>query len=261
MDINVLKRTDNEIVFLVDNISSAFANSLRRTMISEVPTMAIETIDFIKNDSAMPDELLANRLGQIPLTFDKRAYNLPENCKCGGKGCSRCQVKLTLQKRGPSMVYSDDLKCRNKDVEPVFKKIPIVELFEDQELIFEAYAQLGVGKDHAKWQAAVVGYKNVPVIKLNVKKDFEKYVNICPRHVFEIKENKLVVANPLDCNLCMECVDAANENEIKVETNENSFVFNVESVSGLTPEEIVYEAISVLENKVKDFSKSLRKIK
>jgi DNA-directed RNA polymerase subunit D len=159
MKIEVLEKTDSEIKFSVQGITPAFANSLRRIMVSEVPTMAIEWVDFKKNSSVLPDELLANRIGQIPLTFDRKAYKLPSECRCEGKGCSNCQVELVLKKKGPGMVYSGDLKSKDKEVQPVFDKIPVVELFENEELQFEATAQLGLGKDHVKWQAAVVGYK------------------------------------------------------------------------------------------------------
>lgn len=160
MKIEVLSQNDKELKFSVKGISYAFANELRRIMISEVLTMAIEWVDFKKNDSAIPDELLSNRLGQVPLTFDKKAYNMKETCEnCKGKGCSRCQVELVLKKKGPGVVYSRDLKSKAKDVQPVFDKIPLLELFEGQEIQFEAVAQLGKGRNHAKWQAASVGYK------------------------------------------------------------------------------------------------------
>jgi DNA-directed RNA polymerase subunit D len=159
MKIQILEKNGSEIKFAVQEISDAFANELRRVIMGEVPTMAIEWVDLKKNDSVMNDELLCNRLGQVPLTFDQRAYDLPEDCKCEGKGCSRCQVELILKKKGPGIIYSGDLKTKAKDVKPVFDNIPIVELFEGEEIQFEAIAQLGMGKTHAKWQAAVVGYK------------------------------------------------------------------------------------------------------
>jgi len=159
MKIQIVEKNDTEIKFVIQEITDAFANELRRIMMSEVPTMAIEWVDFKKNDSVVNDELLSNRLGQIPLTFDQKAYELPEECKCEGKGCSRCQVEMVLKKKGPGMIYSGDLKTKAKDVKPVFDNIPIVELFEGEELQFEAIAQLGKGKTHAKWQGVVVGYK------------------------------------------------------------------------------------------------------
>jgi len=203
MKVKILGKKKDEIKFSVEDITPGFANALRRVIMSEVPTMAIEWVDFKKNSSVLPDEVLANRLGQVPLTFDRKAYDLPGKCKCEGKKCSRCQVELVLKEKGPCVVYSGDLKCKAKDVKPVFNKIPIVELFEDEELQFEAVAQLGLGKDHAKWQAAVVGYEN----------------------------------------------------------DGNSFVFNVESVSGLSAEEIVGSAAEILEEKMKEFGKDLSKLK
>lgn len=130
MKIKIIEKNESEIKFSVDDITPAFANSLRRVMMNEVPTMAIEWVDFKKNDSVLPDEVLANRLAQIPLTFDRKAYDLPTECKCEGKGCSRCQIELVLKKKGPCMVYSGDLKSKSKDVNPVFDDIPIVELLK-----------------------------------------------------------------------------------------------------------------------------------
>jgi DNA-directed RNA polymerase subunit D len=219
MKVQVLKKTDSEIQFMVEGISPAFANALRRVMMTEVPTMAIEWVDFIKNDSALNDEILAHRLGLIPLTFNPKAYNLPNECDCNGKGCSRCQVKLKLKKEGPCMVYSGDLESEAEDVKPVFDKIPIVELFEGEKLEFEAIAQLGLGREHAKWQAAVVGYKNKP------KKEISR-----------------------------------KEEGPETEYIEDTFIFNVESVCGLKAEEIVIKAAEVLENKLKDFLKELKKL-
>jgi DNA-directed RNA polymerase subunit D len=220
MKIQILEKKYPEMKFLLEGVTPGFANELRKIMMVEVPTMAIEWVDFKKNDSVLNDEIVANRLGQIPLTFEKKAYDLNAICKCESKGCSRCQVKLVLKKKGPGMVYSGDLKTKAKDVQPVFDKIPIVELFEDQSIELEATAQLGFGKEHIKWQGAIVGYKNKPVKEV-AKKD-------------ENEETKYV---------------------------EDSFIFNVETVSGYSPEELAVAAGEILEEKMKDFDKNLKKLK
>lgn len=263
MEVEILEKNDTKIKFLFSGVKDSFAGALRRIMVSETPTMAIEWVEFKKSDSVMPDEILANRLGQIPLTYDKKAYNMPSECKCEGKGCSRCQVKLSLKKKGPSIAYSDDLKSTDKSVVPAIEKIPIVELFEDQELQFNAIAQLGLGKDHAKWKGAVVGYKNLPKIKINDidKKDLQKFVDVCPRNVFNIEDSKLVVTTPVKCILCMQCVEASRKGEVEVTPVEDAFVFNIESVSGLKADEIVLLAAEILGNKMKEFQKALKKIK
>jgi DNA-directed RNA polymerase subunit D len=263
MKIKILEKSDSKIKFIVSGVKVSFAGALRRIMMSEIPTMAIEWVDFRKNDSVMPDEVLANRLGQIPLSYDRKGYNLPKECKCKGEGCSRCQVKMTIKKKGPGLVYSEDIKSSDKSVKPVIDKIPIVELFKDQELQLVATAQLGLGRDHTKWKGAAVGYKNVPKIKINKidKKDLEKFVNVCPRGVFKISGDKLVVTDPLKCNLSMQCVDASKNNEIEVSPSEDEFVFNVESVSGLKVEDIVLLAAEILGSKMKEFQKAVKKVK
>ena len=261
MEIKILEKNDSEIKFLVEGIKTSFASALRRIMISEIPTMAIEWVDFVKNDSALNDEIIAHRLGEIPLTFDKRLYNLPSECSCGGKGCSKCQVKLTLKKKGPCTVYSGDLKSTAKDVKPVYDKIPIVELLEGQELQLEATAQLGLGKEHAKWQGAVVGYKNLPKITiLKDPKDPEGLVNSCPRGVFQLDGKKVKVKNPLECSLCMSCVEQYPD-VVRVEPVEDSFIFDVETVCGRPVEDVVLTAAEILEKKMNKFIKLLKKIK
>jgi DNA-directed RNA polymerase alpha subunit len=62
MKIQVIEKNDSEMKFVVQEITDSFANELRRILMSEVPTMAIEFVDFKKNNSVVIDELLANRL-------------------------------------------------------------------------------------------------------------------------------------------------------------------------------------------------------
>lgn len=253
MQVEVLNKSKSEIQFLVQGIKSSFASALRRTMMTEIPTMAIEYVDFKKNDSALNDEIVSNRLGLIPLTFDRDAYNVNQDCSnCKGKGCSRCQVKLVLKKKGPGMAYSGDLKSDSKDVKPVFDDIPIVELFNDQEMQFEAIAQLGFGKVHMKWQGAVVGYQENPVL---VKKE----VKMCSIHK-PIPANGGYLIRKSDCEMC---VDATEEARKKGDAAviEGGFVFNAESVCGLDAEDVVTSASDVLVEKFGEFGKDLRKLK
>lgn len=159
MKVKVLEKKDNKIKFTISDITTAMAGELRRIMISEVSTMAIETVDINRNESALWDEIVAHRLSLVPLTFDTKFFNKKEVCKCKGKGCTHCQVTMVIKKKGPVTVYSGDMKSTDKKVKSVYDKIPITKLEENQEFEMEAVAQLGTGREHAKWQAAVVGYK------------------------------------------------------------------------------------------------------
>jgi DNA-directed RNA polymerase subunit D len=260
LEVKILEKNDERIRFLVEGINPAMAGELRRIMMMEIPTLAIEWVDFLKNDSVLWDEIIASRLGLIPLTFDPKMYKFKDDCQCDGKGCSHCQVTLVLKKKGPGMVYSGDLVSSDKEVKPVYDKIPIIDLREDQSLEFEAIAQLGVGKEHAKWQASIVGYKMVPKITIGKDANKKDFLDRCPRDVFEFKDGKLTVKNLLECNTCLQCVELS-EGGIKIENDETKYVFKVETTSGLKPEKIVLKAIDVLEGKLTSFSKDLSKLK
>ncbi len=252
MKVQIADRSDSEVRFSVESIQPPFANELRRIMMGEIPAMAIEWVDFLKNDSALNDEIIANRLGMIPLKFDKKAYNMTKDCKCEGKGCSLCQVKLTLKKKGLGMVHSGDLKSKAKDVVPVFDKVPIVELFGDQEIEFEATATLGLGKEHSKWQGAVVGYTNLFEAKSKAGE-----MKLCNNHLFHVKDVKGIEVEPLRCELCIHL----NEDGDRFKPIDDSFLFDVETASGLDVEDIVIGSAGILEDKIKEFDKAVKRLK
>ena len=206
----------------------------------------------MKNDSVLNDEIVSNRIGHIPLKFDKKAYNMTKDCKCEGKGCSLCQVKLTLKKKGPGVVYAGDLKSKDKDVAPVFDKMPIVELFGDQEIQFEATATLGLGKEHSKWQGAVVGYTNQFEPKSKASE-----MKLCDNHMFHVKDVNGIKVQPAECALCK----SLDEGGDAFKPTDDSFVFAVETASGLGTEDIVVDSAEILEEKIKEFDKAVKKLK
>ncbi|HET7146886.1 MAG TPA: DNA-directed RNA polymerase subunit D [Candidatus Nitrosopolaris sp.] len=159
----VLERTDERVVIKFDNISRQYINAIRRMAICEVPTLAIDDVVILENSSVMHDEAVAHRLGLIPLRTGLDRFVMPQDCECKSTlGCSKCRVLLVLDSEAmekTKIVTSGELLSEDELVKPVSKDIPIVVLAPDQKLKFEAYARLGVGKDHAKWQptsAAVV---------------------------------------------------------------------------------------------------------
>jgi DNA-directed RNA polymerases I and III subunit RPAC1 len=70
---NILERPSaNELVFEMIHVDASFANALRRLLLAEVPTVAIETVYMWKNSSLLHDEILSHRLGLIPIMADAR---------------------------------------------------------------------------------------------------------------------------------------------------------------------------------------------
>ena len=81
LNIELLDKSENKCSFILSGTTFPFANALRRIMIEEVPTMSIEEVEFRANTSILYDELIAHRLGLLPLTTDLKSYYLPEKCK------------------------------------------------------------------------------------------------------------------------------------------------------------------------------------
>lgn len=140
-----------------------YINAIRRLSISEVPTLAIDDVVILENSSVMHDEAIAHRVGLIPLRTDLNRFVMPHDCDCKSTlGCSKCRVLLVLDSEAnekTKVVTSGELLSEDDLVKPVSTDIPIIALAPNQKLKFEAYARLGVGKDHAKWQptsAAIV---------------------------------------------------------------------------------------------------------
>jgi DNA-directed RNA polymerase subunit D len=122
MDIQIVEKTDFTMRLIIRGVKAPFVNALRRIMLSEVPAMAIEDVVIIENSSVIHDEILANRLGFIPLKTDLDSYNLPEECPCKSEfGCNLCRVALTLEAEATdeiTAVYSGDLQSENPDIAP-----------------------------------------------------------------------------------------------------------------------------------------------
>ncbi len=137
-----------------------YANALRRICLNGVPVFAIDTVDIIENSSVMSDEGIAHRLGLIPIRTDLKRFAEPSKCSCQSKaGCSNCRVMLVVDSGiadTTRTVTSAELSSEDDTVKPVSDKVPIVQIAPGQNIKLEAYARLGRGSDHAKWNSANV---------------------------------------------------------------------------------------------------------
>ena len=161
--VDILERADEKIVIKFNNVPRQYVNAIRRTSISEVPTLAIDDVVILENSSVMHDEAIAHRLGLVPLQTNLDRFVMPHDCDCKSTlGCSKCRVLLVLDSEAnekTKVVTSGELVSEDELIKPVSKDIPIIALAPGQKLKFEAYARLGIGRDHAKWQptsAAIV---------------------------------------------------------------------------------------------------------
>ncbi|MBN2330221.1 MAG: DNA-directed RNA polymerase subunit D [Candidatus Aenigmarchaeota archaeon] len=259
MRVKVLSKKGAKLEMLLEETDPAFANSLRRIMMSDVPTMAVQWSDIHENNSALFDEVLSHRLGLIPIRFDPKKFVPTEECTCKGKGCPACQVVFILDKKGPALVVSGDLVSTDKKVAPTDPNISIVDLLEGQSVKLEAVARLGIGKTHAKHHAANASFQFYPVITAKGSKtDMQNAIRACPKGVLALKGNKIMLKDPAKCDLCRSCMEHSKGVELKAD--ESRIIFKVESISGLDPDYIVDKAVEILQGKAEDFRKKIERI-
>ncbi|MBU1136577.1 MAG: DNA-directed RNA polymerase subunit D [Nanoarchaeota archaeon] len=239
------KKTPEKVEF-VEEISESLANAIRRSA-SEIPILAIDEIEFIKNDSVLYDEVLALRLGLIPLKTPKDMI-IREKCSCKGKGCSKCSIQLKICEKGPCVVYSKSMKGKT---EAVYAEIPIVNLVQNQELELIATAKIGTGKEHTKFSPGLVYYRNVAEIETDSNCDScKECVEACPQKILKINKNKIEFIDKYKCDLCESCVEECKKhgkNCIKIIPGKE-IAFFIESWGQIPAEEIFYQAVKIIKN-------------
>eukprot|EP01116_Phalansterium_solitarium_P013557 TRINITY_DN30948_c0_g1_i1.p1 TRINITY_DN30948_c0_g1~~TRINITY_DN30948_c0_g1_i1.p1 ORF type:complete len:300 (-),score=98.91 TRINITY_DN30948_c0_g1_i1:166-1065(-) len=281
--LEILEVTDEKMVFVLSKTDTSMANALRRIMISEVPTMAIDLVEFENNTSVLFDEFIAHRLGLIPLTSAAmKDYNYTRDCACIDR-CKYCSVEFKLSVRNDSSepldVTSRDLYSSNPDVIPVdclktadgkqADPILIMKLGKGQELKLTAIAKKGVGKEHSKWSPTCgcvyqfdpdIRIDQTKASKLTVKQK-DEFVGCCPTKVYAVDEAKrIVVDQPQNCTYCGECEKKQLEFKddqgrptrglVTVKSKPDRFIFSVEVTGALKPEDVVTHALNVLKMKL-----------
>src|SRR3990170_5037728 len=258
MDIEIIELSERKIRFVLSGVSSAFANALRRSILSELPVLAIDDVNIYDNTSVLFDEQLALRLGLIPLKADAAKYNRTQDCSCSGQGCALCQVSLTLSAEGPKVVYSGDMVSTDPDVRPAEVTIPIVELKEKHKVVVESIARLGTGRQHAKWQAGIAsGYKNMPIVTIEDCDLCGHCIEVCPRNILESNGSKVKVINIMECSMCRLCEEACDMNSIKVSEDLASFVMTFETNGGVTAAELAVQAAGSIKSRAEHLGEIL----
>jgi DNA-directed RNA polymerase subunit D len=255
MKLTLLEKKENYLAFKIDGQPS-YLNTLRRLMMTEVPALAIETVQFSKNNSILYDEAIAHRLGLIPLITDLKGYSMKE--KHGETGNPANEVTLTLKTgktKEPRVVTAAELHSSDSKIKPVYPEMPIVKLVEGQELELTATAELGLGKDHMKWSPCLAYYKQYAHITVTKQPKSAKAVAERYPGVFELKGEKLAVASNAGYYAPDQELDL-DDGEAKIEYDDE-YVFIVESWGQLSPETIVEHAVALYNEQLEAFAKAL----
>jgi len=231
-DVEFIERGDRSSRFLVRGLSPAFANGIRRAMVADVPTFSMDTVRFVENTSVMFDEMIALRLGLIPLTTPLDDFEIGES------------VTVALDVEGPATVYSRDIESADDLVVPADENVPIIELKEGQRLEFEADAVLDRGKEHAKHQGGVsVGYRHLQQVTLGDDLgEFDEQDSRILRGVIETPDGEIVPTSEFDHDL----TERYPGREIEVTDVPGAYVFHVETDGSFPVSELVLRAADEL---------------
>lgn len=253
-----ISKEKEKISFIIQGIDPSISNAIRRSIL-EIPVLAINTVKFYKNDSALYDEILAHRLGLIPLKTTTKTFTRREKCSCKGKGCLKCTASLSLKDEGPKTVYASQFKA--KGLEIVYPDTPIVLLGKDQKLELSAEATLGIGKEHAKFTPGLLWFNAYPEIKeiKPTQEQAKKAVKV-PASEFSLIEKGKSKMIP---NLIDEIVKSKDKGDkfLQIKSSEEDFIFFVESFGQLKPAEIFVESIKALNDNLQQLEKQVKKFK
>jgi len=264
MKVDIKELKTKKAVIKIEDTKPYFVNSLRRIMLSELPKLAINDVVIYDNTSALFDEIIAHRLGMVPIPTDLSLITFREQCVCKGKGCPNCTVRYTLSKEGEGTVYSGDLQPAEKSWAITEDKIPLVNLYGDQRLILEVEAILGLGRDHAKWQAVQApGYRMETVIDFDKKRidEVKEFVNKLPKDLVEIKGNKLEIKDVNKLPVLESYVDRENVDFINFNRDSTKVTFRFETDGSFSAKDAILESAKILEKKYVEFNKLLKNLK
>ncbi len=256
----------NRIELVIRGFSVAYVNAIRRLILSDVPTMAIDFAYFYDNSTDVYDEMIAHRLGLIVLKSDEALakYAPPEACAESEPPNPKCFVEVflnvSLEESASTGFYvkASELKISDPSVTPVYPDTPITYIAPGQRLHVVAYARLGRGKEHAKWSPASLSVlRYTPIVTYDSSKVTEECLRCLSAYrsiVKVLKEGKsgvLELYGLVNTGGLKYCAETVCKDAISIRYDSNVLQLIVEGTGALSPERVVYEAIKVLEDKIK----------
>ena len=255
MAVELLELQKGNLTVRITGFDLSYINAIRRYIMSEVPTLAIDDVVVVENTSLIYDEVIAHRLGLVPLKTPKKYLDQGD-----------AQLMLVLDAKadnGTRTVYSGELvSVEDKDVYPISSEIPLLKLARGQSVKIEAYARLGSGKTHSKFspvsKAVVKPSPEVKIINSATKK-MKEIVDACPRGVFYIRDGQLAVSNEDACTYCMECTKVDPES-VEIKEKPNSYILSIESVGQYDAKDILIIGAELIQRDLEELKKKVMEL-
>ena len=281
MKVNILQMEDNYAQIEFKDVNYSFVNSVRRSLVSMVPCLALHEIDFhmgslgsyvdgesgdereYESISAMFNEIVAHRLGMLPIPTDEKTIEAFGDSI--GDDSKQPDIMYSLHKQGPCTVYSGDLEPVSGDNSLIIPEtnVPIVKLAEGQAILVYAKAKMGNAQKHTKWQCAVAPrFYQAPTITVSSGKGSKAIFDIVDKKDFKKKGKSHVIDNPVKAHAALKKLEQLwNDKEAKesmeVSTKKDHFIFEFETNGAMKADLALEQALKALDGHCNEFASAI----
>ena len=263
------------------DVNYSFVNSIRRSLVSMVPCLAIHEVDFhmgslgayldeesgeekeYESISAMFNEIVAHRIGMLPIPTDEKTIEAFGDSI--GDDSKQPEIMYSLHKQGPCTVYSGDLEPVNGDTSLTIPEtsVPIVKLAEGQAILVYAKAKMGTAKQHAKWQTAVAPrFYQAPTLTVSSGKGSKTVIDVAGKENFKKKGKNHIIEDPVKAHEAIKKLeslwnDEDAQNAMTITRNKTHFILEFETTGAMEAKLALEQALKSLDNHCKDFMTSI----
>ena len=263
------------------DVNYSFVNSIRRSLVSMVPCLAIHEVDFhmgslgayvdeesgeekeYESISAMFNEIVAHRIGMLPIPTDEKTIEAFGDSI--GDDSKQPEIMYSLHKQGPCTVYSGDLEPVNGDTSLTIPEtsVPIVKLAEGQAILVYAKAKMGTAKQHAKWQTAVAPrFYQAPTLTVSSGKGSKTVIDVAGKENFKKKGKNHIIEDPVKAHEAIKKLeslwnDEDAQNAMTITRNKTHFILEFETTGAMEAKLALEQALKSLDTHCKDFMASI----
>jgi len=263
------------------DVNYSFVNSIRRSLVSMVPCLAIHEVDFhmgslgayvdeesgeekeYESISAMFNEIVAHRIGMLPIPTDEKTIEAFGDSI--GDDSKQPDIMYSLHKQGPCTVYSGDLEPVNGDTTLTIPEtsVPIVKLAEGQAILVYAKAKMGTAKQHAKWQTAVAPrFYQAPTLTVSSGKGSKTVINVVGKDNFKKKGKNHIIEDPVKAHEAIKKLESLWNDEdaqkaMTITRNKTHFILEFETTGAMEAKLALEQALKSLDTHCKDFMTSI----
>ena len=261
------------------DVNYSFVNSIRRSLISMVPCLAINEVDFhmgslgsymdeekereYESISAMFNEIIAHRLGMLPIPTDEKTIEAFGDFVNDDE--KQPEIMYSLHKQGPCTVYSGDLEPVNGDESLIIPEanVPIVKLEKGQAILVYAKAMMGNAAKHTKWQSVVAPrFYQAPTFTVLSGKGSRSVLELIGKDNFKKKGKGHVIEDPVKAHEATRLAEKLWNDEdaqavIQITTKKDHFIFEFETNGAMKSKLALGQALKALEKHCNDFDTTI----